>query len=141
MSKPDPFFATPEYAEHAFYGAIGRGDLGGLMSVWSDEEDVVCIHPTGQKLHGLKDIREGWLNVLTQGLRVTPLVLHRWQTSVTAVYLVQETLYLGDDQTPHGPLLVTHVYIRGANGWRMVLHHAGVGAETVQDNRVAHVVH
>ena len=30
--------------------AIARADLVTLMSVWADDEDIVCIHPTGQRL-------------------------------------------------------------------------------------------
>ena len=45
-------FTTAEEAEAAFYDAIGRADLDALMSVWSDDEDIVCIHPTGQRLSG-----------------------------------------------------------------------------------------
>jgi hypothetical protein len=43
-------FATPEDVETAFYEAIARADLGALMSVWADDEEIVCIHPTGQRL-------------------------------------------------------------------------------------------
>jgi hypothetical protein len=33
-------------------------------------------------------------------------------------------LFVGDDPSPHGPLHVTHVYMRGAHGWRLVSRHA-----------------
>ncbi|MEY4592727.1 MAG: hypothetical protein RIR18_1622, partial [Pseudomonadota bacterium] len=52
-------FVSPELAEAAFYEAISRGDLKTLMSIWSMEEDVVCVHPTGQRFLGLEQIREG----------------------------------------------------------------------------------
>jgi hypothetical protein len=45
-------FATPEDVETAFYEAIARADLVALMSVWADDEEIVCIHPTGQRLTG-----------------------------------------------------------------------------------------
>jgi ketosteroid isomerase-like protein len=45
-------FATPEDVETAFYEAIARADLAALMSVWADDEEIVCIHPTGQRLTG-----------------------------------------------------------------------------------------
>ncbi len=141
MTSPISQFAAPEYAEVAFYEAIGRGDLKTLMSVWSEEEEVVCVHPTGQRMRGLQEVREGWQSVLTQGLRVSVTPLHRWQTMVMAVHLVQETLYVGDDQTPHGPLFSTNVYMRGAHGWRLVSHHstAAIDAEhAIADQRILH---
>lgn len=134
-------FASPEFAEQAFYEAINRGDLSALMATWSDEEEAVCIHPTGQKLQGLSEIREGWQSVLAQRLKIVPVTLHRWQSMVMAVHLVQETLYVGDDETPHGPLLATHVYARGAHGWHLVLHHATPAVDavpTVSDSRILH---
>ena len=45
-------FATPEDVEASFYEAIARADLAALMSVWADDEEIVCIHPTGQRLTG-----------------------------------------------------------------------------------------
>jgi ketosteroid isomerase-like protein len=47
-------FATPEDVETAFYEAIARADLVALMSVWADDEEIVCIHPTGQRLSGAR---------------------------------------------------------------------------------------
>jgi ketosteroid isomerase-like protein len=134
-------FASPEFAEVAFYEAIGRGDLKTLMSVWSEEEEVVCIHPTGQKFSGLSEIRDGWQSVLTQSLKVAVTPIHRWQTMVMAVHIVQESLFVGDDPTPHGPLYSTNIYMRGAHGWRLVSHQSTAAidaAHTVSDSRTLH---
>ncbi|HET7776145.1 MAG TPA: nuclear transport factor 2 family protein, partial [Azospira sp.] len=30
---------------------------------------------------------------------------------------------------PRGPVQVTNVFIRGADGWRLLSHHASMGAE------------
>ena len=49
-----PFYATAEDAEEAFYEAIARADLDALMAVWSEDEDIVCIHPTGQRMDGTR---------------------------------------------------------------------------------------
>lgn len=134
-------FASPEFAEAAFYDAISRGDLKTLMSVWSEEEDVVCVHPTGQKFQGMDEIRNGWQSVLTQNLKVVMTPLHRWQSVVMAVHLVQESLFVGDDPTPHGPLYSTNIFMRGAHGWQMVSHQSTAAidvAHAVPDHRTLH---
>ena len=35
-----------------------------------------------------------------------------------------EYLFVGDDPNPHGPLYVTHVFARGADGWHLICRHA-----------------
>lgn len=134
-------FASSDFAEAAFYEAINKGNLSDLMTVWSEDEDVVCIHPTGQHFQGLVAIREGWQRVIAQRLRVTPSLIYRWESVLTAVHLVQETLFVGDDETPHGPLFSTNLYVRGPKGWRLVLHHSSAAVEAahaVMDTRVLH---
>ena len=128
-----PLFATPEDAEDAFYDAIGRADLDALMNTWADDEEIVCIHPTGQRLVGSRAIRESWRNVLANNQRLT-VQLQRsvlWKGGLLAVHSVLETLYLGDEPTPHGPMLTTNVFQRGADGWRLISHHTSAAA---QDN-------
>ena len=39
------FGQSPEEAESAFYAALARADLDGMMAVWSEDEEVVCMHP------------------------------------------------------------------------------------------------
>jgi ketosteroid isomerase-like protein len=56
-------FATPEDVEAAFYEAIARSDLVALMSVWAEDEEIVCIHPTGQRLTGSDAIRDSWRSI------------------------------------------------------------------------------
>lgn len=134
-------YASPEFAENAFYEAINKADLQSLMGIWSEDDETACVHPTGQKMEGLREIRDGWQSVLTQGVRVVSTLLHRWQGATKAVHLVQETLFVGNDETPHGPLLSTNVYVRGPQGWRMVLHHSSAAVDmphAVPDSRVLH---
>ena len=124
-------YTTSEDAEEAFYDAIGRGDLDALMAIWSEDEEIVCIHPTGQRLVGSRAIRESWRNVLANNQRLT-VQLQRsvlWKGGLLAVHSVLETLYLGDEPTPHGPMLTTNVFQRGADGWRLISHHTSAAAQ------------
>lgn len=124
-------FATAEDVENAFYDAIARADLDALMMTWADDEEIVCIHPTGQRLQGAAAIRESWRAIFTGNPRFTIRVTHgvRWRGMILTVHNVFETLYLGDEQTPQGPLLASNIFQRGAAGWRLVSHHASAASE------------
>ncbi|MDR2165182.1 MAG: nuclear transport factor 2 family protein [Zoogloeaceae bacterium] len=127
MSVP-LLFATPEDAEIAFYEAVARSNLDALMAVWSEDEDVSCIHPTGQHMQGLAAVREGWRQVLAPArMQIEANCMTRWQGMLMAVHQLVEHLHLGRELA--GPLLVTHMYIRGAHGWRLVCRHCSTAAE------------
>ena len=65
-----PIFTSPEEAETAFYAALSRADLDGMMAVWSEDEEVVCIHPGSIRLVGLAAIRESWRQLFAAGTRI-----------------------------------------------------------------------
>jgi ketosteroid isomerase-like protein len=138
-------FATPEDAEAAFYDAIERGDLEAMMAVWADDEEVACIHPAGQRLTGLAAVRESWRHVFDNGARLHVRISHtlRWNSALMAVHNVVETLYLGDDPTPHGPMHATNVFVRGANGWRLLAHHSSTASDApaTESNGTTHTLH
>lgn len=142
-------FASAEDAEDALYEAIGRGDLEALMSVWADDDEIVCIHPTGQRLCGAAEIGESWRAIFANNpnltVRITSSVV--WRGVMLDVHSVVETLYVGGEPTAHGPMLSTNVYQRGANGWRLLSRHTSVaseqnGAEILGEHRTArHTLH
>ena len=152
MSKPNsPIYATPEDVETAFYEAIQTNQLDALMSVWSDDEEVVCVHPNGQRMVGHAAIRESWRAILASGRR-----LHigtsrsvRWTSMLMSVHNVIEHITIDGDQpgeTAEGgtlTLAATNVMLRGANGWRMLSHHSSAiqeptDAEANNGPRVLH---
>lgn len=126
-------FASPEDAERAFYEALTTGDTDALMAIWAEDEEVVCVHPTGVQLVGSTLIRDSWQQIFNAArLRVQPEPVVQWHGMVLAIHHLVETLFVGDDPAPHGPLHVTHVthvYSRGAHGWRLVSRHASAAGE------------
>ncbi len=130
MTRP-VHYATPEDAEQAFYDALAKGDVEALMAVWSEDDDSLCVHPTGVQIVGLNLIRESWSSIFANTrLRVQVEQIAHWQGMLLVIHHLTETLFVGDDLTPHGPLHVTHVYARGAHGWRLVSRHASAAGET-----------
>ena len=119
-------FPTAQDAENAFYEALERGDLEGMMAVWAEDEDIICVHPTGPRLSGQDQVRESWARIFTGG--AGPRVQITQQVAVTgmmiAVHSVHENFTLEGDAKPQVPVVATNVYLRTAAGWRMIVHHA-----------------
>ena len=126
-----PIFATAEAVEEAFYDAMSRGDLEGMMSLWADDEDAVCVHPGGPRLVGLAAIRESWTSILGAGgvnVRIRDARAHTG--AVIAVHTVIEQIVVqGRMGTQVVECVATNVYLKGAAGWRMLVHHASAADE------------
>ena len=114
------------------------------MDVWSEDDEIVCVHPGGPRLVGHQAIAASWREILSNGpISVRPSEPRVMQGSLVSVHSLlsrvmafvrTEGLPAGAQQTPQAVsinLLVTHVFFKGAQGWRMVLHHASV---TPQDS-------
>ena len=124
MSQPITL-ASPDDVENAFYDALAGGDADLLMHYWCEDEETLCVHPTGVRLTGIVPIRESWRSIFGNArIRIERDRVAQWQGTVMAVHHLTEILFVGDDPSPHGPLHVTHVYVRGAHGWRLASRHA-----------------
>jgi ketosteroid isomerase-like protein len=121
-----PIFTSPQEAEAAFYEALERGDLDAMMNVWSEDEEIVCVHPGGPRLNGYALVREGWRHIFEGGtrLKVQLLALSTVHAPFTAVHSVIEQISVIGQKHLAAPVVATNVYIRGALGWRMIVHHS-----------------
>jgi len=119
-------FPTAQDAENAFYEALERNDLELMMAVWADDEEIVCVHPGGPRLAGQEQVRESWRRILAsgQGLRVQLAQQVALAGMMVAVHSVHEVITVVGEKQPRPPMIATNVYLRGAAGWRMVVHHA-----------------
>ena len=121
-----PIFATPQDAEAAFYEALERADLEAMMAVWAEDEEIVCVHPTGPRLAGLAEVRASWARIFSGGGGTRVQITHKVETSgvMLAVHSVHENFTAAAGERPSPPVIATNVYLRGAAGWRMIVHHA-----------------
>ena len=119
-------FPTAQDAENAFYEALERCDLEGMMAVWAEDDDIVCVHPGGARLTGQDQVRESWSRIFQAGTRARVHISN--QVAITgmmiAVHSVHENFSVEGDPGPRPPVLATNVYLRTAAGWRMIVHHA-----------------
>lgn len=130
MSKT--IFSSVAEAEAAFYDALARSDLDAMMTVWSEDDEVVCVHPDSPRLVGLAAIRESWKQMFAGGVRLQVQTTQRvvCQNMLLTIHNVIEHIAVeGDERTPP-PMVATNVYTRGALGWRLVMHHASPAPES-----------
>lgn len=119
-------FDSPEAAEHAFYLAFEQNNLQQMLEVWANNDSIVCIHPLQRPLQGMAEIRQGWEQIFENEPRMEfrLTLLHQSVQENTAIHIVEENILVGEDREPHAPVLVTNIYQKGDDGWRMVLHHS-----------------
>ena len=120
---------TADEVEAAFYEALHRADIEQLMACWADEDDIFCVHPGGPRLVGAAAIRASFESLLQGGsLHATPERVRRIDSLGAAVHNVLERIEV---QTAEGLqrawVVATNVYVKTAQGWRMVAHHASPG--------------
>lgn len=128
-----PKFATADQAESEFYRAFQAHDLPAMMAVWSDEDDIVCIHPQGPRLEGYAQIRQSWAQILHNSppIRFQFTEQRRIDGDSIAIRYVYENIYLGNGTDPRFTIMATNVYRRTSKGWRIILHHASPTPETL----------
>jgi uncharacterized protein (TIGR02246 family) len=133
MARPKIPAAPPASAdaiEQQFYEALQRGDIEQLMTVWSDDDDVSCVHPGGPRVIGPAAIRAAFDAIFANGvIDVHPEKVRRLYTHACAVHSVLERIRVMTNDGPQSAWVVaTNVYVKSAQGWRLVTHHASPGS-------------
>ena len=122
--------ASPDEIEQQFYEALQRGDIERLMAVWSDDEDISCVHPGGPRMVGAAAIRSAFESMFANGaINARPEKIRRLQTHACSVHSVLEHIHLMTADGPQsGWVIATNVYVKTTQGWRLVAHHASPGS-------------
>ena len=136
-------YPTAQDAENAFYEALENSDIEAMMEVWAEDEEIVCVHPGGERLVGYNAVRSSWAQIAASGQKLKIQLGDQSVLSgmMLAVHSLHEHIRLQSDQRSTAPVAVTNVYLRTSNGWRMIVHHASpvpqrtaVARPTVADN-------
>ena len=137
-------FPTAQDAEVAFYEALERADLELMMAVWSDDEEILCVHPGGARLTGQDQVRESWRQILAGGARARVHLSQQVAISgpVVAVHSTHENFSVPGEKPPLQAVVATNVYLRTAAGWRMIAHHGspapGLAEPPAQPPKILH---
>ena len=132
MSRTKPPLAplaAPEDIEQQFYEAMQTGDIDKLMAVWSDDDDIACVHPGGPRVIGASAIRASFEAIFANGaINAQPDKVRRVQSHSSAVHSVLERVQVMTKEGPQSAwVIATNVYMKAAQGWRLVVHHASPG--------------
>ncbi len=129
VPKAQVLLASPEAIEQQFYEALQQGDLGRLMQVWADEEEISCVHPGGPRVVGAGAIRTTFEAVFSHGaIAVQVERVRRFQSGDTAIHQVLERVLVNSNEGQQSAWVIsTNVYLKTAQGWRMMVHHASPG--------------
>jgi len=133
---PAPSIGSADDVEVEFYEAMRRGDIDRLMALWSDDDEISCVHPGGPRLVGAAAIRSAFDAMFAHGaIDARPEKVRRLDTHSTAVHSVLERIrMMGPEGERFAWVVATNVYLKGGQGWRLVAHHASPGtASEVQD--------
>ena len=130
--------SSPDDVEAQFYEALREGDIEKLMAIWSDDDDIVCVHPGGPRAVGVRAIRASFEAIFERGgIPVQPSQVQRVHSLEAAMHNLVETVAISSAEgTQHGHVLATNVYLKTALGWRMVAHHVSPGGTLEAPNPV-----
>lgn len=122
--EENKIFSTSEAAEKAFYAAFQEQDVEWMMSIWSEDDNITCIHPGGTRLEGQKNIRESWEQIFRHenGIKFEINQKRVQLENQIAIHHVIESIYM--DGELQSEIIATNVYRKSNDSWHIVLHHA-----------------
>lgn len=116
-----------EAANERFYQAFEALDLGRMDAVWAHTEYVKCVHPGWPLLVGWDAVRDSWRVIFenTAEMRFTIADVSAMATGTLAwVTCTENILQSVQGRISVTSVLATNLFERGADGWRLVHHHA-----------------
>jgi ketosteroid isomerase-like protein len=120
MSKTYP---SPQDAEDAYYDAIEAQDLEGMMQVWEDSEEILCLLPMQPTQRGPASVRRAWEPLLNGQISLDIEVKHlAWiESGPLAIHLVEEHVQAAG-QAEKQTVYACNIYRQGDSGWRILMH-------------------
>jgi ketosteroid isomerase-like protein len=106
----------------AFYDAFEARDLDAMSDIWEHSDRVSCTHPGWSVLRGWGAVAASWL-AMFQGPQQIQFILtdeHVERAGDTAWVTLDENI-IGDQAG--STVSALNVFVRSADGWRLVAHH------------------
>src|SRR5437763_5751078 len=104
---PHALLGSPDDIEAQFYEALQRGDIDRLMAVWSDDDEIACVHPGGPRLIGATAIRASFEAVFGNGaVNAQPEQVRRVQSHSSAVHNLLERVEVMGTEGPQAAWVI-----------------------------------
>jgi ketosteroid isomerase-like protein len=114
-------------ANTALYTAFETGDVDLMEAVWDVEEPeaLVCVHPGWPMLRGRANVLRSWSAVMagTDYIQFFLTDVQVAELGGTAIVTCTENVLTSADVGDNAAVVATNVFVRRADGWRLVVHH------------------
>ena len=115
----------------AFYEALATGDLGLMKKVWSNTDDVTCIHPGWGSILGRQSVMRSWETILQSPPQIACTEPRGFVSGDSAYVIAYENL-------GEGRLIATNLFRLEDDAWKMIHHQAGVARPASTPQRASH---
>ena len=115
----------------AFYEALATGDFGLMQKVWSNTDDVTCIHPGWGSIFGRQSVMRSWETILQSPPQIACTEPRGFVSRDSAYVIAYENL--GDSR-----LIATNLFRLEDDAWKMIHHQAGVARPASTPQRASH---
>ncbi len=128
-------YSTPADAEAAFYTAIEEKNIEAMKHIWLNSEHIICIHPMGARLQGREEVIHSWQQIFTNdtSLKFDLNDLDQQLSDKLAVHILHEHIAPTHSLEKVTIVETTNAYKLTEDGWRMILHHASLSPNTVDE--------
>ena len=113
-----------------FYEALASGEFDEMQRIWSDADDVTCIHPGWGPVVGREAVMRSWETILENPPQIT--------CSEPRAYVSGESAYvIAYENLGEGRLTATNLFRLEADEWKMIHHQAGIARPTPSPENAA----
>lgn len=129
----------------AYYKAFGDKDIREMERIWLKDRSCVCIHPSFQPLHGIRDVMDSWKRMFEastgswQRTWVEPRDIRLTVKATTAVVTCEEHVFVrlfvrGKSRKSElvNKLMATNIFRKVGGRWYMTYHHSSWHADSEQ---------
>ena len=109
-------------ANQAFYDAHEQRDIDAMRQVWDHGERAVCVHPGWPILRTWASIEWSWQRIFEGDGRNQFIVTNVEVSGEGDVAWVSADENLVDGERT-GTVAATNMFVRTADGWKLMLHH------------------
>jgi len=107
-------------ANRALYAAFNARDLTAMAELWSNQDDVTCIHPGWDVLEGRSLVLESYAAIF--GNPSQPKIVAGGESVALAG---DAAIVVCHELAGGAPLVATNVFRLEEDSWRVVHHQAG----------------
>lgn len=111
----------------SYYKAFENFDIETMAQIWSNTDDVVCIHPGWDILVGWEKVKEGWNKIFMEEtlLKFTirnPNVIIRDKVGI--ISCIEEIFISSRETISQTFIATTNLYQETTNGLKLFYHHS-----------------